>query len=1039
MTGRLQISLLALVAAALIGGLWAYLAGTAAPPSGTVLGALEPSGGTVAAAPSAADQASLSAPQALGPVGEEEEREAVAAGEAEPRAARGPGSVPSNAVWLAGRVLFRDGTPPDEELEIEARGNKFGTGPNADRRYRAKVADDGAFRVAFSKGTRKGWIELEGRYQYLEATERVNVRDLPADFVLEPKLGGIIRGRVLPPLGAAFQQGALAGVRVSAFTWGGSNVRKTKEVDAEGRFELVGLPPGDEYQVSVDSERYADLGRDAVSVKPGEITELELALEPGLRLRGRVVDREGAGVAQAQLQIRTTSREGDSESTSWEMRQSAEDGSFDVGGLKGDTAAITVSHQGFLQHELNLTGLSAGTTREGIVIVLERGSSVAGIVQWPDGKPAAEAWVRVDQTGNAGWFGFGPAFSTKVGADGKFEISGLKEADCTVLASCRPLEPAEEEGGRRRKKGAAWRRKIEHVRPGARGLVIELAQGDSIYGVVVDDTGAPIDIFRVSSTPVEETSPFGRQSGASEVFRSADGDFELGGIQPGLHDVVARAKHHGISEPQRVAAPYDGPELRFVLPRAARLEGVVRDPGGQPVAGAGVRVSHEGAGAEGGGIIWGTGQGYGGESTKSDDQGAFEFEHLPPGRLELSADAAGYAASEPLEVVAPPAAELSGTVLVLRRAGRITGVVHAAAGRVAERDIEVSGPGANETVKSDSSGRFELDGLSPGTYTVTLQGDKDPDRAGSEGEWMLRRAQRREERVELAEGRTAHVVLGAPPPDPILVRGRVSEAERPVGGVVVTCDGPGRDRNYGARTDAGGGFELTVNGPGRYSFSVGGEWGSQTRFDQEIPDRELVEIVLTLPTASLAGTITGPGGEALAAVEVTLVCDQRADEQGGRVDQRQGTTDSSGAFRFENLAPGEYTLQAGGGRPWQWRQESEVYGRALRGGLKVERGAELEGIDLQLEPGGTVSGTVLGPDGRGVQGASITITTLGGKQTSPWSYVQSGPAGHFTHGGVAPGTWLASARKASMESKPVEVRVFADDTVTVELHLAQKE
>ncbi len=68
-----------------------------------------------------------------------------------------------HAQWVEGRVKFPDGTPADEKLVVEARGKKFSN----DSLHSVEVGRDGAFRVAFSKDTRSGWLRIQARYSYL--------------------------------------------------------------------------------------------------------------------------------------------------------------------------------------------------------------------------------------------------------------------------------------------------------------------------------------------------------------------------------------------------------------------------------------------------------------------------------------------------------------------------------------------------------------------------------------------------------------------------------------------------------------------------------------------------------------------------------------------------------------------------------------------------------------------------------------------------------------------------------------------------------
>lgn len=124
--------------------------------------------------------------------------------------------------------------------------------------------------------------------------------------------------------------------------------------------------------------------------------------------------------------------------------------------------------------------------------------------------------------------------------------------------------------------------------------------------------------------------------------------------------------------------------------------------------------------------------------------------------------------------------------------------------------------------------------------------------------------------------------------------------------------------------------------------------------------------------ASVSGTVTGPGGNAVADVQL-FVC--RWDPQAKKFDVENSgaATNSTGHYELEGLRPGLYTLwfRPGwtdlasaywGGKYWD--SEAETF--------ELELGQRVTGKDIQLERGAAVSGTVTDPDGKAIESVSVT-------------------------------------------------------------------
>ncbi|MCB9915705.1 MAG: carboxypeptidase regulatory-like domain-containing protein [Planctomycetes bacterium] len=951
-------------------------------------------------------------------------------------------SLPADVIWVEGRVAFPDDLPIDEAgAEVTARGRRFGGKDDPRREYVAPVAYDGGFRVAFSAATRKGWLELSGRYLYMKDKLTLDMSDLPAQVVLEPELGGLVHGKLTPPPGLAWDAARAAEAVVRINAWGGVRVSRSAAVDENGEFELTGLPPSSNYYLQVEHERWSGERLSEIKVLAGEVTEVTVELTAGATVAGRVVDAAGAPLMGVELTLLNDA------ANVWPLPKETTDaeGAFAFHGVAwGGDVRLTAERADWLPATLELGKLSQGQQRVGLELVLRRGETLTGLVRWPDGTPAADAWVQVEQEREGELpFRFGPdGENVRTAADGTFAVGGLELKPCTVRASARSVSEsdkrraaeaaAEGEEVRVRRRGSTYVVKVDGVVPGATDLVLVLEAGDVLNGRAVDDRGEGLTRFVISAEPLESVQD---ELEPNDAFHrpvlSLDGSFAVDGLRDGAWRVRALSDDHEASEWVEVRSPGAG-EVELVLPRMASVAGVVRAPGGAEISGASVFVE-DAANEE---HVVRVRQGQWGEKATSGRDGRFEASELAPGRKAVFAAADGYAQGPEVYVELQPGQALEGLALTLRRGARLTGEVNAAAGPIAKRSVMLQGQDGlsyYETVETDARGRFELDGLNPGRYRLELRAPSGEQAGevgglgmvwfdGGRGEGAA--VQNAVQYADLSEGGHVHVVLGSPPSDPLTVAGRITRGGAPVADCAVQCRATDGDESNRASavSDAEGRYELTVSGAGRYEFVVG------SRPDQVREVRDLAAsgatVDLELPGGRIGGLVRGDDGELVEGAWVLLVRYQDPDGKGVGHPQRSGSTDAEGAFAFENLEPGRYRLEVSKSARWSWtRRGSEPgLGAVLLEDLVLAEGGALEDVAVRLEPAATIRGTVLGPDGQGLGGARIRVTSPSGQPLSRASG-SSDASGAFELDGIGGGTWRVFAEDDGRHGAEVEVRV----------------
>jgi protocatechuate 3,4-dioxygenase beta subunit len=128
--------------------------------------------------------------------------------------------------------------------------------------------------------------------------------------------------------------------------------------DPEGRFLYDGLRPG-EYLILVSAPGFDFTGRE-VSLQSGEEVDVEILLDPGLRVEGVVLDAEtGEPVAGATIGFGGRAPPGGIRPFPPPL-VSGEDGTFSVGGLRAGSYLFYASHPYYLHSSTGPLDLSAG-------------------------------------------------------------------------------------------------------------------------------------------------------------------------------------------------------------------------------------------------------------------------------------------------------------------------------------------------------------------------------------------------------------------------------------------------------------------------------------------------------------------------------------------------------------------------------------------------------------------------------------------------------------------------------------------------------
>ncbi len=514
---------------------------------------------------------------------------------------------------------------------------------------------------------------------------------------------------------------------------------------------------------------------------------------------------------------------------------------------------------------------------------------------------------------------------------------------------------------------------------------LALRKAASISGRVTDEKGQPVAAARVrivremgmrrllrgvASNPAAVLGGQGTQT-------AADGTFHIRGLEP-ERNLSLEASKTGYAAGRKPGVSLKAGDaiknVALVVRKGLEARGKVVDAQGQPVAGAEIRAIHREDGLLGGARMQ---MRFMGAAEKPDavtgNDGAYALKGLEEGQYTLSVGRDGFARKSVPSVEVKATGENVWPPVTLTAGATIAGTVRDAAGAPVGGaqifGIDVGGPGGRpQNITSDADGKFHLDGfvaerailvnVSAQGY-ATLQKNVTPPAA------------------DLA------IVLKTSG----TVRGRVedSDAKKPVtdftisrsggrggGGIQIALGRTGGDQTF--QSDDGT-FELTDVPPGKWTIrGAAAGYRSAETSGVEVGEGETKEgVVLSLKKGGgLAGRVTDSRGTAVANASVTW---HPAEAGGGPMGAAMArmlgggsggstTSDADGHYLFDGLPDARVTVTAS-------------HPDFLDASRDIDPSKETT-VDLALGTGASISGSVVGSDGRTpIPGALVQLNEEG--------------------------------------------------------------
>jgi len=390
--------------------------------------------------------------------------------------------------------------------------------------------------------------------------------------------------------------------------------------------------------------------------------------------------------------------------------------------------------------------------------------------------------------------------------------------------------------------------------------VLRVRSGEGFRVVVHDDLDGPVSGAKVTlrgSSGILLTV---------EAVTGDDGGADLSGL-PKNARVAFDVKAKGFLPVHESGLDLDASPRLVKLARGAGISGTVRDPDGLPVTGAKVALAGE--------------KSQGRETATTDARGAFTFDGVDDGTWGLTANAAGFAESEPASVEVVEHATVDGVAIKLVPAEGLSGrVVDAAGTPVAGARIQL----LSTLDRDDLAPLAEATSAGDGTYQVRA--------AAAADAWLV-------------AAKPGFGPCAVRAPDPASRTEQVLTLTEPAALLVHVPRGARTSRKLRVRDGAGIGRTISTTGATEYAFAdlapgrgnAGFVQGSKE--DVTLLARQTAEVTLDAASA-IEGRVTFDGAPAARAYVVLL-----QEPSGDMLRPRGGTfTDERGHYRIDGLTGG---------------------------------------------------------------------------------------------------------------------------------------
>lgn len=891
-------------------------------------------------------------------------------------------------------LVFTRSTPVDAEGRFELRGIDTG------RPYEVEIGHD-----TLADFTREG-IQLEPG----------------ATFELEAQLliGATVRGRVVDESGEPVAAAHVRAFRTVMWGFPGSSL-STAETDDEGRFELIGVPPG-RVGVLAALEGKLESPSESLELEDEEVREgVELTLFDGSALTGTVTWPDGRPASEMDVYVSFDPKAMAGASALNAARGASgsattdADGRYRVTGLGKGPFVVRVTA---LVDDESWVAFAAGVRpdrKEPLDLVLEPQPVLLGKVVDAAGAPIESFSVLGSSTGGVFWMPGESLEQSFTDEGGEFVVTGLTEGSWRFEVHAEGYGPS-----------APLEASVP-LPAGAARSVFVLEPAATVVGTVVDPDGNSVAGARVTLV-VEPGQTFAQATGeiaVPEAFSNDAGAFTLGGLSAGSVTLVA--KHDDFAQSEALplelegGGTFEGVELRLL--RGGVLTGVVYDKEGEPMREGQVFVHDT--------TNWET------ILKRTDHAGEFRVDQLRAGDWQVtvvlgtvdpgsSAEGDEGNTSSFFENMRWTVAKVEDgeeTHVVLGAPPENPTVVYgqvvhdgepASNAMVSFFPEGASGFDAMRFQQLDAKGEYEIELDKPGSYLVQVQHYEGAGYQQNNVEFTERIPEGERHRLDLSlpVGRISGRIVG-PDGDP-LAGARVT---------LTTDGGIGYGTFMGGQyaesaADESGRFDFEYLRPGEYSVAAGGsvfggafgthaQEGRVVRRGIRVREGEHVEDVdfRLERSGEITGSVTDAAGRPVSGCAIFVR------DAGGNLLERFSmiSTGPDGKFRYTGVAPGEYRVTA------RSTEEASVDPRPVR----VTAGSPAA-VTLTLGPATVLRVQVIDKSGDDVHARVSVLSDDGAQMNGMLAYAD-------LVGGLGEGFSTKEQRVGPLPPGRYEILAVADD------------
>jgi len=412
-------------------------------------------------------------------------------------------------------------------------------------------------------------------------------------------------------------------------------------------------------------------------------------------------------------------------------------------------------------------------------------------------------------------------------------------------------------------------------------------------------------------------------------------------------------------------------DLDIVLTRPGRVAGIVIDQIGIPVAGAEVKAGLTLWDKE---FSWGYPIGF--QSVKTNSEGKFAFENLPPYEVRLGIEKQGFAKVESTRIMLKSGEHKSDVKIILRSGLSVKGQVADLNG-VPLSNVRVEAMIAQSHQRmgqkiTDGKGRFEITELLRVPDQLSL--------------WNLKSGRMDLVDISGMDKANLKVVLDE---TGVTLRGQVIDylTSAPVTAGVVKL----RDKGYDIGTEKPGEFvvpELMRGSVNTFVVEVPGYRPVEFEKTAKSTDKEMTQTVVVGPGGFLAGRVLGEKGEPVSNIEVQL-CDGSGSQMILNPKTEAVTqTDKNGNYQFAGVKAEQMSVIVNPKAPLVPMYET----------MDVKHGDRIQVPDFQLNRGSQVVITMI-EEATGKPMAGVLVKLMGAS-LSKQTEVKTNSSGKVTFQGV---------------------------------------